>query len=527
MSKDRGDLSQSLIAMKNMAQASLLLREHIILLSPPSMLPSSITLSNITEFVCEVSCRADLGIGENIEKCMDLLQVGNRMHQRHLTRSPGLLTEMNRPSPAPVLHPTWYIGDGLLLPPVETLLLSMTSCKMILDFESHKSPELGYFAYSLMKAPDIIHVLEARGAHSTSLRLISFCESVALSQSISSLPFSHSSVRKICAALAERSLGGMESGLTSGDIDAMLSISFLIGNLPKEKAFNIYQSALPSAIGKRDFSRILTLATIGAYCGVGKFSSGEPFPWNKQVKFIEQCFGFASHAKMWCILSRYRTSFDPATFTQANETSSTSIQGYCEQLIWNAAKHLDPQTTLCLGMKFAKQYSLSKYLPASVLIEFLLSSPNKCGHEITATSNDIDLHDIRRDLSRVEVTVRRVCLPMLPIVHQSKVLRKCIILLEKPSAQCGADYDRHAMVLTLYKECIDKLSGLMTSETRQKAHAQESARIERRLNAIILLASIFGEKYPQHKKPDYTKLFEPLPSDPSILSTQNQRKLNF
>jgi hypothetical protein len=31
----------------------------------------------------------------------------------------------------------------------------------------------------------------------------------------------------------------MESGLTSGDIDATLSISFLIGNLPKENAFNV------------------------------------------------------------------------------------------------------------------------------------------------------------------------------------------------------------------------------------------------------------------------------------------------
>lgn len=241
LSKDREDLLQSLLAMKNMAQASILLREHIILLSPPALLPSTISMANITEFVCEVSCRADLGIGEKIEKHIDLLQAGSRKHRQQLTRSSGLLGDEDGPSPMPVLHPTWYIGDGLLLPPTETLLLSMASCNMILDFESYKPSELDYLTYSLMKVPDIVHVLETRGAHSTSLRLISFSESVALSQSISHSPFSQSSARKISAALAERSLGGMESGLTSGDIDAMLSISFLIGNLPKETAFNVRQ----------------------------------------------------------------------------------------------------------------------------------------------------------------------------------------------------------------------------------------------------------------------------------------------
>ena len=60
ISNDEG-LSSTLTAMKSIAQASLILRDHIILYSPPSMLPSSITLANMTEFVCDVSTRADLG----------------------------------------------------------------------------------------------------------------------------------------------------------------------------------------------------------------------------------------------------------------------------------------------------------------------------------------------------------------------------------------------------------------------------------------------------------------------------------
>jgi hypothetical protein len=38
--------------------------------------------------------------------------------------------------------------------------------------------------------------------------------------------------------LAERSLGGTESGLTSGTIDALMSVSFLL-HLPKEMAFKV------------------------------------------------------------------------------------------------------------------------------------------------------------------------------------------------------------------------------------------------------------------------------------------------
>ena len=60
MSNDAG-LSSTLTAMKSIAQASLILRNHIILYCPPSMLPSSMTLANMTEFVCDVSTRADLG----------------------------------------------------------------------------------------------------------------------------------------------------------------------------------------------------------------------------------------------------------------------------------------------------------------------------------------------------------------------------------------------------------------------------------------------------------------------------------
>jgi hypothetical protein len=236
MTTDEENLSQSLLAMKSIAQASLLLREHIILFSPPSMLPPSISLTNLSEFVCDVSCRSDLGIGEKLERYIRLLQTGSRKHRHQLKRSSKILSDKKNLPTSPILHPSWYIGDGLLLRPFETLVLSMAACKSILEFDNI-STEVCHATNSPTRASDIIYMLESRGAHSTCLRLASFSDSVALSRN-ASLLFSNR-IESISAALAERSLGGIESGLTSGAVDHHLSISLLIGNLPKEKAFTV------------------------------------------------------------------------------------------------------------------------------------------------------------------------------------------------------------------------------------------------------------------------------------------------
>jgi hypothetical protein len=103
-----------------------------------------------------------------------------------------------------------------------------------------------------MNASDIIHVLESRGAHTTALRVASITDSVALSRN-KSCPFSNHVV-SLSTALAQRSLGGMESGLTSGAVDHLLSISFLIGNLPKDKAFNVSAHFTSLIVGIMDCS---------------------------------------------------------------------------------------------------------------------------------------------------------------------------------------------------------------------------------------------------------------------------------
>ena len=194
------------------------------------------------------------------------------------------------------------------------------------------------------------------------------------------------------------------------------------------------------------------------------------------------------------------------------------MQGYCEKLAWNAAsRRLSPRSTLILTSRFAEDYSLDKHTPPSALIEFLLSA-----FDDDSKSEESNLaFDIRHDLKQTETAVREI-LAHLPILNRNLVLRKCIIKLEK-NHRAARDYDRLAMVLQLYRECLHKLRGFMKkNDARAKAHEEETGRIVRRQEALVIISSIF-EKHDHEGKPEFTKLFRPLPRDPSNLSGEIQK----
>ena len=246
---DDGDSSSLLIAMKSIAQASLLLREHGILFSPPSMLSPALSLGNLTELVCELSIRSDLGVGERLEKYLNAMHNGGRKNRLHLDKNPSkssvrIFEGKGLPS-SPNLHPTWYIGDGLLLRPLEALTFSMSYCKTIMGIESMPF-ENGHSIDQSMRTSETFHALESRGAHTITLRLATLSTAISMSQSCSldsavpMLYHAENILKKNKRVLAERSLGGTASGLTSGKIDSLLAISYLI-HLPKEMAFKVRQ----------------------------------------------------------------------------------------------------------------------------------------------------------------------------------------------------------------------------------------------------------------------------------------------
>ena len=192
------------------------------------------------------------------------------------------------------------------------------------------------------------------------------------------------------------------------------------------------------------------------------------------------------------------------------------MQSYCEKLVWNATKNLGAHSTLLLARKFMKDYDLNKHIPPSTMIEYLLSAPDNptnLEEESDKNSTNSSFVNTRHDLNQTETAVRE-CLAFLPTLNRNVVIRRCLVNLEKDE-RCAKDYERHSMVLQLYHECLDKLSSVMKkNSTRAKAHEEETSRVGRRLDALVVISSIF-DKYPNEKKPEYTKMFEPLPRDPS------------
>ena len=243
ISQDETDFSMAILGMRSMAQASQLLNEHILLYSPSSMLSASLSLNCLMELVCDVSIRSDMGIGTKLETYIQMLQTTSRKTRQHFNithTNKSIVNNMladKRLPPAPNLHPTWYIGDGLLLPPLDALSLSMAYCKSMLEIESTSRSKS---RQPLMEKNDIMRSLESRGAHSTSLRVLMLSTATSMSQSSNPIMFANveNMLKNNISVLAERSLGGNESGLTSGNIDALMSVSFLL-HLPKEMAFKV------------------------------------------------------------------------------------------------------------------------------------------------------------------------------------------------------------------------------------------------------------------------------------------------
>jgi len=244
ISQDETDFSMAILGMRSMARASQLLNEHILLYSPPSMLSASLSLNCLMGLVCDVSVRSDMGIGTKLENYIQMLKTTSRKTRQHFNITHTNKTIVNkmladkRLPPAPNLHPTWYIGDGLLLPPLDALSLSMAYCKKMLEIESSTRSSKSH--QPLMEKNDIMRSLESRGAHSTSLRVLMLSTATSMSQSSNPTMFANAEnmLKNNVSVLAERSLGGNESGLTSGSIDAQMSVSFLL-HLPKEMAFKV------------------------------------------------------------------------------------------------------------------------------------------------------------------------------------------------------------------------------------------------------------------------------------------------
>ena len=507
--------------MEGLVMASSLLQDYILSHCPSEILGVAIDFSQLCDIVSQVLARADEGFGEKLDKFRKMLleRAAEKRWSFALSNSISRnnLGESVRIS-QPMLHPSWYVGDGLLLPPEEAVRKSIDYCKQTMGLKTMDDISMGIHAF-----------VASRGAHALALRILSHSTTVqiCLHRNENCFDELEGFNQRISIGLVERYLGGTGNGITSGVVDSQLAASFLL-SLPLKLAFKIYRSSLPTAINTRDFRRVVTLATIGKVCG-SKDSIMSPTGaqlgnWTRQNKFVSQCDRLATRANWWSVLEEYSVNFNPHSFDDekpVDQLEDSYIVSIIPPLISNMMSRKDGHIdcTLALAIKFANTFSIPTDLPACRFIQSLLSP----------TKSDGGQH-IREKVSCLNDTVRSLLRSLSSSSKRVNILRRCLIQFE--SHDNCVDYERLSIMYALYQTELSLiLSKDLTKENDSIGNLYvEMEAIDRRRDALAILSSYFqGDK--KDERPSFSKFFAPLNesiddnSNSSIKSTRFSSKV--
>uniref|UniRef100_A0A7S4NG27 KNTC1 third ARM-repeats domain-containing protein n=1 Tax=Odontella aurita TaxID=265563 RepID=A0A7S4NG27_9STRA len=506
-----------LVAMRSIVRANSLL-EHVLTSCRDELLSRVLSLSTLTDIVNQVLVRTDSGVGETMDAFRRQLNELARKrrdplgHDGIVTKSQdGDLSKLKVP-PTPTLHSSWYIGDGLLLPPTEALLLSLEYCKMA---RGSSGQDEQFFSF-----------LDSRGAYSLALRMLNFSSANSLTANMSedrelSSSFSSSVSSGMSRAallqdnircLAERSLGGSGNGLTSGTIDSQLAVAYIL-SLPLKLAFKVYKACLPSAMTRRDFGRVVTIANIGVRCGICiSPSQSKAGSWSNQQMFVSQCQRLSANAKWWHSLQNHGVTFDPRLFEEGDMQSRGSGKPKLSlEYVASLVPLLIHGSSMCLVKrgghlnqvldiitKYVRAFGLDPRLAPQKFVEFLLANPSS------------EKGDIRQDLVTCTNAAKHSLLLLPSPIARSAVLRRCLVSLEA-AENCNKDYERFSTVLSLYR---NELANVITQTTKERiditSFRSEIDKVERRQEALAVLSSFFrGDAVEQ--RPPFPDLFTPLP----------------
>lgn len=491
-------------SMKSVITASALLEEHGLLHCPTSLLPSMLFLNNLVDTLTQMILKCDCGVGDAMEMFKQTLTTRDQ-NARCLTKS------------LKILHPTWHIGDGLLLPPTEALAECMMYCKILLQ------SQISTFQWNLQELLSIHSFLAHRGAHALSLRLLQCASMIICSK------FDAQSQREdieklgevkyeILLRLAERSLGGSGTGNTNANIDSELAYSCLI-SLPLKSSFKIYKRCLPSAISRGDFDRLISLANVGIRSAGGdssifkSASSDVHFGWKNQETFLEQCHDLASKGFWWKVLQSVGVPFDIKHFENISEDKTRMIQ-MVQGLISKASKSIhEIEVVQKLATDFSSSFRLDPKIPVEKHIEFLLSSRDQTVSEY---------RDIRDDLVTCEKMITSLLKRLPSHFSKTSILRKCLIHMEKADSN-GTDYERFEMMMALYQRELNILLSNQSNHKSDQARCilEEIDRIDRRQDALTILSSFFCGNQKAYRIP-FPRCFLPLPD---ILEPETDLKI--
>ena len=502
--------------MNCLVMASSLLQDYIISTCPQELLGAALDFSQLCDIVSQVLARADEGFGEKLDESRKKLleRAAEKRWSSALLNSGRKddLGESVRVS-QPMLHPSWYVGDGLLLPPEEALRKGIDYCKQTMGLQIMDDPSMGIHAF-----------VANRGAHALALRILSHSTTtqICLRQNENYFDELGDFNRHINIALVERYLGGTGNGITSGVVDSQLAASFLL-SLPLKLAFKIYRSSLPTAINTRDFRRVVTLAIIGIVSG-SKDSIMSPNGarlgnWTRQSKFVSQCDRLATRANWWNVLEENKINFNPHSFddeSTVDRIEESYIASIIPSLISNMMSRKDGQIDciLALATKFANTFSIPSDLPACRIIQYLLSPAKSDGY-----------HHGREKVSSLNDAVRKL-LRYLSFSKRINVLRGCLIQFE--SQDNCVDYERLSIICSLYQT---ELSSMLSKDSKGERDSienlyEEMDVIDRRRDALAILSNFFqGDK--KDERPSFSNFFAPMNDSIDDNTNANMRSKRF
>lgn len=487
-----------------------ILRDCAIFVACWKDIAATLSFGSIVETAYEMLSRCDEGLGEAIEDRREELRREVSQH----TCAPRQIAIHGENPKLPLrrspLHPSWFVGDGLLLPPDQSLSHSVDICRMLWDHP--------------IATQSVISFLSDNGAHVLSLRVVS-CSATLLGTSVARKRLGEMGRERLdwafndaMTSLAERCLGGSSQvGLTSGKIDSQLATAFLL-SLPLKKAFKMYLASIPSSLKARDFARVQVLAMVGlmATANMSDVSSELGFVrvgWKDQNMFHEQCQGLAVQASWWAKLKRHGVLFETRGLEfmggagakshevqpQGFAGETTHAMSLLPTLVKSLSKSFDSYSVLEWCIQYAEAFDLSKGAAIQAYVEWCLAPKQE-------PNGSPPLNEVEK------------CVPSalrkLELLHQrSSVLRRCLVALES-SPVGGDDYERYAMVLAMYHESL--VSVIEKHDTHHSAISVKSFEMEldlvdRRRDVISILMAYFDGAR-RHLRPSFPPFFLPLTS---------------
>lgn len=506
--------------MQRIVKAASLMKDSSTLTTEGKLLVSVVDLNGHLDVVTQVFTRCDEGTGESVDFLRRSLQ--SRVWSRKVASNPKIDNfggRLHRAMYRPILHSSWYIGDGLLLPPDRTLLRCQLFFRGLVD--KTRGSESG--------ATELYDHVGDRGAHSLALRVL--CQSATvracsgfLRNDSALLIDLHDAFAETLKASAERSLGGTGSGITSSVIDSQQAVAFLL-SLPLKQGFAAYKSCIPTAVKTHNFERLFTLSNVGMVASSSGPQLGADLMftvgWKRQQKFFEQCFRLAAKAKWWAILREYGVEFDSQFFQDPRAISDLSnapdeawpketryAASLIPHMIATMSKVLSSFDVLRLTALYAETFSLPRDLVIHRHIEYLLFPARHAPD------------DSRFDPTGCEKTAQASLQLLNPRLKRSAVLRGCLVTLDA-SDMSGQDYELYNIVLKLYQEELNHIVDHEFTIIQLAPYEAELEEIDRRRDALMILYEFFqGERLSE--RPPFSKFFVPLqvPFNQKVASTK-------